>query len=368
MTLNFYRSLLLAGLLLASLTTVASCRQGASAAGLIIADNDVELDFPRGITFKFEAASEIPIVRAELLYEVSGIETMVMSTADVEGSDQLVIDHYVDAQINYIAPGVDILYRWRLTDQNGTVTETDPEKFLWYDDSFAWDTYESDDVTVYAYNDDVSFNRHVADVAQTAVDHLKTLYELDSVEPVRIWLYQTRADFVNILLENSEEWIGGVSIPEARTIVVKLSSGDEGELNRVIPHEVSHHLLYQATQNPFNYTATWFDEGLAVYAQLSGNEEDQALVEDAFAKESLPSVQSLIASFPTDRAATNVSYAASHMLVKFIIDTYGEDGIRAMCQAYRLGMSHDQVLMTALGVDTARLDQLWRASIAASLG
>ena len=68
--------------------------------------------------------------------------------------------------------------------------------------------------------------------------------------------------------------------------------GGTREVGRVIPHEVSHQLLYQATKNPFNSPPTWLDEGLAVSNQESGNEDSPALLKDATEKGHLFSIRS----------------------------------------------------------------------------
>src|SRR5260370_16743783 len=65
------------------------------------------------------------------------------------------------------------------------------------------------------------------------------------------------------------------------------NAGDE--IKRIIPHELSHLLLYQATRNPYNQPPAWMDEGLAVHNQETQDPaEEEALRQAAQAGNLLP--------------------------------------------------------------------------------
>ncbi len=125
-------------------------------------------------------------------------------------------------------------------------------------------------------------------MAQESADKYKLEYDIASIEPMRIWVYANGRDFATTLRQNSESWIGGFSLPQAGVIAVPIESGDDYSVDRVISHEVSHHVLYQAAKNPFSYPPTWFDEGLAVVGQLAGNESDLQIALGALEEGNLP--------------------------------------------------------------------------------
>ena len=57
--------------------------------------------------------------------------------------------------------------------------------------------------------------------------------------------------------------------PALHVIMAVLPPGNYDEVGRVVPHEISHQVLHQATDNPFSRPPQWLNEGLAVYWQES---------------------------------------------------------------------------------------------------
>ena len=176
-------------------------------------------------------------------------------------------------------------YFWVLESADGPVAQTPEQAFTWIDESFDWERHDSADVSVYTYDDDADFDQYILQSAQEAADKYKLEYDIAEIEPMRIWVYASGRDFATTLRQNSETWVGGFSLPEAGVIAVPIEPGDDYSVERVIVHEVSHHVLYQATNNPFSYPPTWFDEGLAVVGQLAGNDHDLEIVLGAYQRE-----------------------------------------------------------------------------------
>lgn len=326
----------------------------------IAADQSVVIDFPLTAIFELSTTSPVAVSRAELRYTTSGHEYSNSAIVEFDETTSVEAEYVVDAQIDYIEPGVEITYFWILANDDGPVTQTEPSTLTWIDDAFDWQQLQSQDVNLFVYEDDEDFNQYILQVAQESADKYKLAYDIADIEPMRIWVYANGRDFSTTLRQNSESWIGGFSLPQAGVIAVPIESGDDYSVDRVISHEVSHHVLYQAAKNPFSYPPTWFDEGLAVVGQLAGNQSDLQIVLGALEEGSLPTLQTLSSSFPTDPVAANRSYATSHMAIEFILSEWGTDAIGNIIRAFREGVTADQALMTALGVDTTGLDGLFR--------
>ncbi len=331
---------------------------------VIDADQSAELDFPLSVTFRLIADAPESVDRAELRYTTSGHEFSNAAVVEFDETTQVEAEYRVDAQIDYIEPGVDITYFWILANRDGPVAQTQESTLTWIDDSFDWQRLDSEDVSLYVYEDDADFNQYILQVAQESADKYKLDYDIAEIQPMRIWVYASGRDFSTTLRQNSESWIGGFSLPQAGVIAVPIESGDDYSVDRVISHEVSHHVLYQATRNPFSYPPTWLDEGLAVIGQLAGNDSDLQIVLGALEEGALPTLETLSSSFPTDPAAANRSYATSHMAVEFIMGQWGEQVIGDLVRAFREGVTADQALLATLGVDTAELDGLFREWLA----
>jgi hypothetical protein len=340
----------------------ASHRAGA-ADQIAVNTDQASLDFPNGIDFKLDARSDRTIEHVELLYQAADLETLNLEVPEFDPAKHVELTHQLDFHVNYEPSGIDITYHWRLTDDQGNVRETDPKTLLWSDNRFEWQPVSSQDVTVYGYRNNEAFDKIILDSAQSTVDRLKVQYGVESVTPIRIWVYNSKKDFSATQQGNSSEWIAGTAYPQLHVILAILPEGNKREVGRVIPHEVSHQLLYQATKNPFNGPPTWLDEGLAVMNQDNGNEDFPAMVKDAAEKGRLFSIRALNSNFPYDAADATLAYAESFTIVRFIIDTYGEDKLAAVIAAYRGGVSHDEALRSGIGVDIDELDRLWKESL-----
>ena len=118
--------------------------------------------------------------------------------------------------------------------------------------------------------------------------------------------------------------------------------------------------------NPYTVTATWIDEGLAVVAQTGGKERYRNVVANAYEDGELLSLRGLISSFPFEPDDARKAYAQSFLVVEFILETYGLDVIGRIIDRYVHGLSHDEVLIAALGLDTDGLESAWIASLAAA--
>ena len=217
------------------------------------------------------------------------------------------------------------------------------------------------------YDDDADFDQYILQSAQEAADKYKLEYDIAEIKPMRIWVYASGRDFATTLRQNSETWVGGFSLPEAGVIAVPIEPGDDYSVERVIVHEVSHHVLYQATNNPFSYPPTWVDEGLAVVGQLAGNDNDLEIVLGAYQEGTLPTLRTLSSNFPTDAAAANRSYATSHIATQYIIDTWGQDAITGLIRQFRQSATADEALTAVIGLDTVGLDAQFRDWLATQL-
>lgn len=331
-----------------------------------VSSSSAKADFPKGMTFHLDADGDSTITRVELLFTKASLETLHLVTPKFTPARRIAIDATSDFQIDFVPPGIDVSYHWRLTDVDGRTTETPPLSVLWEDTRFDWKSISTPQVTVYAYNGNDAFNQIVLDSSQKTIDRLQDEFGVKKSLPIRIWVYNSKKDFSGSQAPNSQDWIAGTAYPDMQVVLAVLPEGDKHEVGRIIPHETSHQMLNQATKNPFNSPPTWLDEGLAVSNQDNGNEDFPAIVGRASAENRLLSIRALTSEFPYDPAQATLAYAESFSVVQFLRSRYGETAIASIIAAYRLGMSHDDVLRKAIGVDVDGLDKAWRETLARS--
>lgn len=357
--------LLLAVLFVASLTQAVSSSARAQAEPLSVEFTamDAVSSFPDGITFSVEFATEEPIQRVELLYRSDGDESFRLITVPVTDASARAYSYFLDLQIYYYPPGIDFLYEWRLTGENGASAESDEQRAPWIDSRFEWSYLETEAVRVASYSGGEEFAQTILDSAQRAVDRIQNDLGAELDQQVRIWAYENNEDFAGTKAPNSEEWSVGVAYPSLKVILAVLPPGNLEEVGRVIPHEISHQVIAQAIDNSFNGLPVWLDEGIAVNYQENGNSHFPGMVQEASDRGALFSVRALNATFPYDGNQATLGYAQSFSIVNFIRDTWGDEGLANLVGAYRGGVSHDEAALSALGVDLDELDRLWKESV-----
>ena len=214
------------------------------------------------------------------------------------GATDLKIEHPVDLRAGELPPGIDVQYHWRITEADGDVVETPEQTLSWFDDRYDWTPLSGPNVTVYTYDADPAFQQAILDAAERTVASLAESYGAKLEQPVRVWAYADKDDLYGALAPNSEPWIAGAAFPALHVIMAVLPPGDYDEVARVVPHEISHQVLYQATENAFNSPPQWLDEGLAVYWQESGRDRFYSYALELAATGKVPPLRTLNGTFP----------------------------------------------------------------------
>jgi hypothetical protein len=333
---------------------------------LAVARNDATVDFPEGITFTLDAESTDPIANVELLYRAPGLETLSVELPTfTAGSTDLAIEHPIDLRSGELPPGVDVQYRWRITEEDGDVVETPEQTLLWADDRYDWTPLSGPNVTVYTYDATPDFQQAILDAAERTIASLADAYGTELEQPVRVWAYADKEDLYGALAPNSEQWIAGAAYPPLHVIMAVLPPGDYDEVKRVVPHEISHQVLYQATDNPFSSPPQWLNEGLAVYWQESGRDRFYSYALEIAATGEVPPLRTLNGIFPYDRGGATASYAFSLSAVMYILDTWGDEGMSKLLATFPEGITYEDAIEQGLGISFDELDRQWREDLLA---
>lgn len=332
-------------------------------------DSEVTLNFPVGIDIVSEIAWDDGFAgaRVDLLYTVGEDETVTLAfvpPGTIRPDGRMEVTATLDLQAQFVPSGVAIDFWWRIVDESGTLAESMSQRADWYDDRWDWQVRETDQVRIHSYGHETDFVDEMLDSAQATVTELEQRYALERSAPLDIWVYPTLEDFREAQQPNSRESIAGASYPGYFLIVAVVPDGSTGEVGRVILHEVSHQVLYQATANPFTYPPLWFDEGMATHFQIGGTDGYMEMVIRALGDDALFDISSLEVSFPYQPAQATLAYAASWSIVEYIEVTYGDEGISALIGAFATGAPYDDALVIALGIDGDGLNEAWQAWVA----
>ncbi len=323
-------------------------------------------NFPQEILFTVVVEGDSEITHLELAYRASGDPFTHSRYPDITPARRLEITYRLDTQVEFYPPGSEFYYYWIATDASGRASESPEQVFTYEDNRFTWQKVATERVSVYWYEGDEAFGREVLDTAVRALERLEQDAGVQAERPIRIYLYANEEDFRGALGPNSPEWIGGQAMPHLGLIVAYISPGETYEIGRMIPHELSHVVLYQATHNPYGDNPTWFEEGLAVHNQEVPDYDYPLLVREAARRGRLIPLRALSASFPSDPELAVLSYAESAGIIEFILKEYGSEGLSALVKVFAEGETAEGAVQRALGLSLEELEARWRATLPAA--
>ncbi len=321
-------------------------------------------DFPTGISFTLGAeSSAAEIVAAQLLYGATRDAALTIVDLPVTAAGTVKLGYTLDTQVVHYPPGAALTYHWVIRDAAGNEFASPPQELRYDDARFPWSERTERNVTVLWYQGGDAFGQELIDVTIKALDSLKAEIGADLTLPVRIYIYATNQDMRSALASNSMEWIGGEARPDLGIIIGAISPDNRSEIERLLPHELSHQVLYQVTHNPYISPPPWFDEGLAVHNQAQRDFGWDAMVTDAARQGRLIPLEALESNFPTDTDQALLSYAQSRDVIEFILKTYGEPKLRALVAAFAKATPVNEALPQVLGRTLDELDADWRATL-----
>lgn len=350
--------------------TPAMASQGTPATAGVETVTETTNHFPEGMSFatRVDIPSGETVDAVQLLYRIGSDQTLNL---EIIGDDEYTVvdgaielDAFVDLLSSFVPVGVELRFSWEILFENGDVASTAEETTQWMDNRFDWEMRSTDQVRLYTYDISGDFADMMLTESQATIDDLVTRYSIEGIAPITIWIYPNGEDFSGTRQGNSREAIAGVTYPGLDTIIGIVPDGDEREFARVIPHEISHQVLFAATDNPYNAPPLWFDEGIATHTQTGGTEHYPRMVRNAHEEGRLFDIRSLEVSFPYQPQQATLAYASSWSMISYIEASWGTEGIARLIDAFALGLPADEAVMTALGVSMDDLDTGWKAWIA----
>ncbi len=330
---------------------------------IIFSDENTENNFPNNLTFTINAAAaEGEIVSAKFYYIVRNGVSTTQEQIDITSAAQQELTYVWDTADITVVPSTAVFYHWELTDSAGNRVKSD-EQIVYYDDiRYDWQVFENDDIAVWQHDREKKLGESVFAIAERAIEQQKELFQTDLDYQIRIILYN---DFDEFAAWHGyvNEFIGGQAFPTQgiTTQNVESYSALDRWLNDVIPHEISHLYLYQASSHPLSNVPAWLNEGIAQYNEFSANDYMLDYVRETAQSGDLLRLYSLGGNFGNDEYTVRLSYAESLSAATYLVETYGEEGLKKLLAAYKSGKSDDEALMEGLDVSLITFEQGWLA-------
>ena len=321
-------------------------------------------NFPDGISFALKVRSTAAIDQVVLIYRTNDRSCLSSSALqDVEIQPDTALTARWDWKYAGLPPGAEVSWKWQIHDAAGH-TFTTPERHLAVDDyRYTWRKLQAGGVSVEWTAGDYTFGQLLLTTATTSLARLAKEASVPQPKQARLIIYPSSTE-LRAAAPGLSDWAGGVAFPAYGTIMIGIAPGETQWLAKVIPHELAHLVVDQRIDNcAGNRLPTWFNEGLARFAEGPTSAEDRKLVLDALRSGEIQPFLGLTAEFPVSTARANLAYAQSGMAVSFLVEQYGGETIDRLLAQVQQGTAIDTALRDVYGMDTAGIDQAWRAFI-----
>jgi hypothetical protein len=324
-------------------------------AGALI-DTWVDYKYGEWIEFKGSLDPDIEIKEVLISFRARGETDTFMDQVALGSSDDF---SYLYTVTNRPLRAFTIIDYWfTITSQDGEEFTTQVFNFKYDDNRFNWQHLTNDTFQVFWFDRDISFAQSVLDVAHEGLSRAKSLLPLQVPDKLTIYVY---ANANQIPETPGKDWVAGHAYPDLGLMVVSLPDGPERrlEMERQIPHELMHILLYESTGQGYENLPVWLNEGLATMAQLYPTPEYQILLENAIQNDSLLPIASLCQNFPIYASSAYLSYAEATYFTRYIYRQYGSSGLSNLVAGYADGLDCERGVEVALGISLAQLEEQW---------
>lgn len=315
------------------------------------------------ITFRLSLPEEPEIAAVEVFIQEEESRQPIVGTARLEGNQAIYTLDLADQPLRAFST---VQYWYRLTPVDGEAYTTAPENFVYEDNRFEWQTLESEPFRVHWYEGDAAMGQMVLNAAQEGLDRANTLLKgLAFPEPIRIYIYASGQELQSALRLGGLSWVAGHADPELNLMMVSLPPGPDQrlEIERQVPHELMHILMYQAIGEGYENLPTWFKEGVASANELRPNPDYYVILRSATEKGALIPLISLCERFPQD-ANVYLAYAEADSFVRdYLKPRFGAQGLGALMAAYGQGAGCEYGAQAALGRPLSELEKEWRREV-----
>jgi hypothetical protein len=339
----------------------------AAAAGEIqVLSSEAQPHFAQNVVFQLDAQSSAQITEVTLFYQ----EALQLATnrayPTFTPGDKVSAVYTWDLLPGEVPVGTQVSFYWVIKDASGRELKTEPQTFQYNDTRFDWKNVTQGNVTLYYYGGNQSRAQSLLKSAVDALSHISDQIGVRPKYPVRIYVYASKSEMLDALVSRSQSYDQatttlGVLVSKDTVLLLGSAPGQ----SRTLAHELTHLVVGQATDNPYQAPIPrWLDEGLAMYNEGQLPDYNQEALAEAIATNTLISVQSLSA-YVGDPNQVNLFYGEAYSVVSFLLKQYGKDKMVQLLGVFHKGSTQEDALKQVYGFGLQELDAKWRAYIGA---
>jgi hypothetical protein len=320
-----------------------------------------------GDAINLEQTATIPagVVRVEaVVREGIGAPTF-LAPITTPPAGPTTLRYRLDTPTGTVFPNTPVELAFRLTFDDGHTVDSPTTTHLYADDRYTWKTLVGSVVRVHWTEGDAAFGHKLLDVGEQAIKNATSLLGVEEATPIDFYVYADRNAFYDVIGKGLQENVGGLALPEIRTLFANIGTGDENSpwVSIVVPHELTHIVFGTATHNAYHEPLHWLNEGLAVYLAQGYDAGARANVKGSAQSGDLMPLSALVQQFPASADRFSLAYDEAVSAIDFMVKTYGRDALVKLIRSYAGGVSDDAAFNAALGVDTRGFEAAWLADL-----
>jgi len=321
-------------------------------------DVQVEYQFGNHLTFMANIEPKTEVQEALVFFQADG-ESQTLYVQLQTGSDGNNAYKATIADV-VLRPFAKINFWFRVTNLNGKAFTSPQYYFYHFDNRMAWQTMENPMLSVHWYEGDTAFGQGIFDIANASLQNFITIIPVEVTTPVDVYVYRSSTDLQSAI--GSQWWISDHASPNLGVVLISITPGEKQTIvmQRQIPHEIAHILLYRYAGTGYNQLPSWLNEGIASLAELYPPIDYKNAVHAASKGESLLPLSSLCGPFPADSYGAFLAHAESDRVTRYIQSIYGTSSLDALVLSYAKGLDCEQGVKQALGISLSQLDRRWR--------
>ena len=322
-------------------------------------DQEVAYSFGDQITFRLSYESEISVESITMIIQAPGLPSFVGAVSIMTEGEGSFVYKVSDRPLPAFSS---IGYTYQFTLATGELVSSPTFHFTYLDNRFNWQELIGEPFRIYWYEGEIMLAQDVLDAALAGqTKTLELLQQPPDLQPIVIFIYTSEEDLLSTLTFIGQNWISGYADPARGSIVVALPHAVDQplEIQRLIPHEVAHILLYRFMGAEFEYLPAWLNEGIASQMEIYSLPEYDLVLDRAYEGRDLIPTVHLCEAFPPDGNLAFLAYAQSDSLVEYIQNKYGLPGLQALIHAYDQGVSCEQGVEIALEITLQELEKDW---------
>ena len=329
--------------------------------------NNALPDFPNAVEFHLMYAGVAEPQSVDLEYSIQPVHSCDGGTVHSVRfpAKTTIIWRWEPSDGQVIPPGHTVRWRWRVTGADGAVRLSYPREFVWKDERFDWQSYVKDELTVHWYGQYPEFGEHLVGFLEPQLERIEDIET--SRSPVNVFIYENAEDAgPGALLQRD-----AVNPYRAfNTVVSVMPEEIEGDEVTALIHELAHFVVQDRGFNCFTGLPHWLEEGLAMLAEGGLSDEMRRAFAEARLIEQFIPLRSFDVPFGPNTDETGaqyleshealVRYAQSHSLVEVLKNEFGWEGIGFLLDLFKHGITVDDALKLAFGIDIEETERLWR--------